>query len=120
MRLVLILPFPSELLQQYGVRLNVLGKKELLPASVQAAIREAEQLTAKNNRYMLAHYFVCYVASDALGHCGSAVLNICMPYASRDDMTSAVEGSVREALEADPDVLCVFTEKIRFWISLTS
>ena len=30
-----------------------------------------------------------------------------MPYASRDDMTSAVEGSVREALEADPDVLCV-------------
>ena len=40
-------------MDQYGVRLNVLGKRELLPPSVQAAVREAEELTAKNSRYAM-------------------------------------------------------------------
>lgn len=40
----------SDLLHQYGVRLNVLGKTSLLPPNVQAAIRKAEELTRDNDR----------------------------------------------------------------------
>ena len=47
----------SDLLDEYGVRLNVLGKKELLPPSVQAAVEKAEQMTAKNTRYVKDEYF---------------------------------------------------------------
>ncbi|KAJ3530525.1 hypothetical protein NM688_g7695 [Phlebia brevispora] len=85
----------GDLLDQYGVRLNVLGKKELLPASVQAAVRKAEEMTAKNNK---------------------AMLNLCMPYASRDDMTSAIEASVREALQEDSDVITITEEDVEVHI----
>ena len=40
----------SDLLDQYGVRLNVLGQKERLPPSVRQAIKKAEDMTAKNDR----------------------------------------------------------------------
>lgn len=40
----------SDLLDQYGVRLNVLGKKSLLPVSVQNAVEKAENLTRHNKR----------------------------------------------------------------------
>jgi ditrans,polycis-polyprenyl diphosphate synthase len=40
----------SELLDEWGVRLNVLGKTELLPESVQRAIHRAEDMTRHNTR----------------------------------------------------------------------
>ena len=40
----------SDLLDQDGVRLNVLGKKELLPLAVQKAARTAEDMTRHNDR----------------------------------------------------------------------
>ncbi|THH00217.1 hypothetical protein EW026_g2284 [Hermanssonia centrifuga] len=70
----------GELLDEYGVRLNVLGKTELLPSRVQAAIRKAEEMTRHNDR---------------------AILNLCMPYASRDEMTSAIQSTVREAIRSE-------------------
>ncbi len=39
-----------DLLEEYGVRLNVLGKRELLPGSVQEAIQRAENMTRAHNR----------------------------------------------------------------------
>lgn len=39
----------SEILDRHGVRLNVLGRRELLPPSVQAAIEKAENMTRHNN-----------------------------------------------------------------------
>jgi len=39
-----------DLLDEHGVRLNVVGKIELLPQSVQRAIRKAENMTRHNNR----------------------------------------------------------------------
>jgi len=68
----------GDLLEEYGVRLNVLGKKELLPERVLAAVEKAEQLTRHNDR---------------------AILNLCMPYTSRDEMTTAVQGAIQHALE---------------------
>ncbi|KAI0929301.1 hypothetical protein AcW1_006281 [Taiwanofungus camphoratus] len=68
----------GDLLDEYGVRLNVLGKTERLPPKVQAAIHKAENMSRNNNR---------------------AILNICMPYAARDDIATAVESAVRLAVE---------------------
>ena len=39
-----------ELLDKYGVRLNVIGKTELLPPAVQAAVKRAEDLTRSNDK----------------------------------------------------------------------
>ncbi|KAH8831635.1 Decaprenyl diphosphate synthase-like protein [Flagelloscypha sp. PMI_526] len=72
----------GELLDQYGVRLNVVGRKDLLPDFVQASVEKAEALTRKNNR---------------------SILNICMPYASRDEMTAAVQSAVRISLDEAAD-----------------
>ncbi|KAI0701314.1 Decaprenyl diphosphate synthase-like protein [Cytidiella melzeri] len=67
----------GELLEQHGIRLNVVGRKDLLPPAVQEAVKKAEDLTRNNDK---------------------AILNLCMSYASRDDITLAVEASVRESL----------------------
>ncbi|TFK73809.1 Di-trans-poly-cis-decaprenylcistransferase [Pluteus cervinus] len=66
----------GSLLAEYGVRLNVLGRKELFPESLQKVIQQAEEMTRHNNR---------------------AILNLCMPYTSRDEITTAVETTVRQA-----------------------
>ncbi|KAI0074203.1 Di-trans-poly-cis-decaprenylcistransferase [Panus rudis PR-1116 ss-1] len=72
----------GELLQQYGVRLNVVGNKALFPERIQAAAQRAEELTCKHDR---------------------AILNLCMPYASQDEMATAVRMTVEERLEEDSD-----------------
>ncbi|KXN81269.1 hypothetical protein AN958_05356 [Leucoagaricus sp. SymC.cos] len=74
----------GDLLDEYGVRLNVIGRVELFPKNVQRAVRKAEKLTRHNNR---------------------AILNLCMPYTSQDEMTTAIENCVKEGLtrRIDPD-----------------
>ncbi|TFY60319.1 hypothetical protein EVJ58_g5234 [Rhodofomes roseus] len=67
----------GDLLHEYGVRLNVLGKTSLLPPNVQAAIRKAEDLTRDNDR---------------------AILNLCMPYAARNEIATAVDLAIEDAL----------------------
>ncbi|KAF9242639.1 putative undecaprenyl diphosphate synthase-domain-containing protein [Melanogaster broomeanus] len=69
----------GEMLDKYGVRLNVLGKRDLLPPNVQAAVEKAESMTRHNN---------------------SATLNVCAPYASQHEITTAVESAIREAIDA--------------------
>ncbi|KAG0703769.1 Decaprenyl diphosphate synthase-like protein [Suillus ampliporus] len=68
------------LLSQYGVRLNVIGHRELLPAHVQVAIEKAEGMTRQNSR---------------------AILNVCAPYASHHEITLAVQSVVQQALDKD-------------------
>ena len=41
----------SEMLDQYGVRLNVLGRTEMLPENVQNSVRIAQEMTRKNDKY---------------------------------------------------------------------
>ena len=40
----------GDLLQQYGVRLNVVGRKDMLPDSVREAVHVAEEMTMNNDR----------------------------------------------------------------------
>lgn len=67
----------GDLLGEYGVRLNVLGKTSLLPPRVQAVITKAEEMTRHNNR---------------------AILNLCMPYAARNDIAFAVDSTIEHAI----------------------
>ncbi|KAF9460643.1 Decaprenyl diphosphate synthase-like protein [Collybia nuda] len=80
----------GDLLDEYGVRLNVIGNVQLLPETVQQAVRKAEGLTRHNNR---------------------AILNLCMPYTSRDEMTTAVQNCVRNAIAEGPDIEPHITEE---------
>ncbi|KAJ7253409.1 Di-trans-poly-cis-decaprenylcistransferase [Mycena haematopus] len=75
----------GQILEEYGVRLNVLGKTSLLPEYVQEAIRHVES------------FF-------------TAILNICMSYSSQDEITTAVNSAVRLSLnKSNPDI-CEITE----------
>ena len=39
-----------EMLDQYGVRLNVLGRTEMLPENVQESVRIAQEVTKTNSK----------------------------------------------------------------------
>jgi ditrans,polycis-polyprenyl diphosphate synthase len=70
------------LFDKYNIRLNVCGRKEMLPPAVQEAVRWAEERTKHHDR---------------------AILNLCMPYTSRDEMTTAVEKAVQATLDQGLD-----------------
>ena len=42
----------SEMLDEYGVRLNVLGRIEMLPENVQNSVRIAQEMTKNNDKYV--------------------------------------------------------------------
>ncbi|KAG0327749.1 cis-prenyltransferase [Podila horticola] len=73
----------SELVQRYGIGIRVLGDVSLLPKDVQEVVHRAVELTKKNNR---------------------AILNMCFPYTSRDELTMAARSLVSgiEAQDLDP------------------
>ncbi|KAJ7349007.1 Decaprenyl diphosphate synthase-like protein [Mycena albidolilacea] len=70
----------GQILEEYGVRLNVLGKTALLPERVQEVIRHVESITRNNNK---------------------AILNICIAYSSQDEITTAVNSAVRLSLDKE-------------------
>ncbi|KAF9506640.1 hypothetical protein BS47DRAFT_1425664 [Hydnum rufescens UP504] len=63
----------DHLLAKYGVRLKIIGRKNLLPPDLQEIIRTSEQLTQNNHR---------------------ALLNVCMPYTARDEIASSVQATI--------------------------
>ncbi|KAG5644409.1 hypothetical protein DXG03_008576 [Asterophora parasitica] len=79
----------GDLLDEYGVRLNVVGNVALLPESVQEAVRKAESMTRHNNK---------------------AIFNLCMPYTSRDEITTAVQNCVRNIQNSGSDERTTITE----------
>ncbi|KAI5967143.1 RER2 [Candida margitis] len=62
--------------EEYGVRIKLIGNLKLLPPDVLQILRETEEITKNNTR---------------------AVLNVCFPYTSRDEMTHAVKSIVSES-----------------------
>lgn len=76
----------GDLCEQYGIRIKILGNMLLLPRDVREILRQTEDMTKNNQR---------------------AVLNVCFPYTSRDEMTHAVKGAVAELVLAGqqmPDI----------------
>lgn len=67
----------DERVHRYRIRVNVLGRKEMLPENVRKAAEEAERVTRKYGDY---------------------VLNIALAYGGRSEITDAVRDIVRDAL----------------------
>lgn len=59
----------GELCEKYGIKIKILGNVALLPSDVQAILAETERITKNNTR---------------------AVLNICFPYTSREEMATSM------------------------------
>ncbi len=68
----------GDLLERYGASVRILGRKEMLKPDVLEAMDRAVEMT-KNN--------------------GDAILNVCFPYTSRDEMVTAVRSVVEEYSE---------------------
>lgn len=65
----------GELLDRYGARIRILGQRELLKPDVLEAMDRACDMTAHNHQ---------------------TVLNVCFPYTSRDEMTTAIRRTVQD------------------------
>ncbi|KAH0537248.1 hypothetical protein FGG08_005950 [Glutinoglossum americanum] len=65
----------GDLLDRYGASIRVLGQRELVKPDVLESIDRAVKLTRHNDR---------------------AILNVCFPYTSRDEITTAIRTTVQE------------------------
>lgn len=65
----------GDLLERYGASVRILGQRDLLKPEVLEAINKAEKMTRGN---------------------GECILNVCFPYTSRDEMTTAIKKTVSE------------------------
>lgn len=74
----------GELCEQYGVQIRILGNTSLLQPDVLKLLRQAEDITKNNKR---------------------AILNVCFPYTSRDEMTTAIKGIVKKSTEVDDFII---------------
>lgn len=74
----------GELCEKYGIKIKVLGNVGLLPPDVQRVLAETEEMTKENSR---------------------AVLNVCFPYTSRDEITNSVKKIVSRAKKEDTDFI---------------
>ncbi|BGP44273.1 cis-prenyltransferase [Rhodotorula kratochvilovae] len=66
------------LLQQYGIQIRVLGRRELLPLDVQDSYTQAEAMTANNTK---------------------GILNLCCPYTSQEEIATAVKRTVDACID---------------------
>jgi len=66
-----------QLLDRYGIRVVVIGRKDLLPADIRASVERVEAMTVHNTQ---------------------GCLNVAFPYSSQEEMASAMYTSAMEAV----------------------
>lgn len=66
----------SDLCAEYGIRIKIIGNKKLIPPDVAKILQQTEEITKDNKR---------------------ALLNICFPYTSRDEMTNLIKCAVDQS-----------------------
>ena len=94
-----------DLLQQHGIRLRCVGRREMLPLDLQKAIGQMEDLTKGHTQYVSLLRTSKAVDKMTLAYIEtkltcSGVLNVCCPYTSRDEITRAVQSALGR--ETDP------------------
>ncbi|CUM67890.1 uncharacterized protein PRCAT00005601001 [Priceomyces carsonii] len=72
----------GELCEEFGVKVKILGNISLLPKDVQDILKQTEEMSKNNTR---------------------AVLNVCFPYTSRDEIVTLMKRVVEESL-TDPNI----------------
>ena len=79
----------GDLLDRYGASVRVLGQRELVKPDVLEAIDRAVKMTSTN---------------------GKAILNVCFPYTSHDEMTTAIRNTVIDYSTPLPSLQRPFSE----------
>ncbi|KAI9838264.1 MAG: hypothetical protein M1819_005532 [Sarea resinae] len=79
----------GDLLDRYGASIRILGQRELVKADVLEAMDRAVSLTSHNKQ---------------------AILNVCFPYTSRDEITTAIRGTVLDYSKPLPSLQRPFSE----------
>jgi len=79
-----------DLLQQYGVKIRFIGRRDMLPQDVLEAVDRMEGMTSGNKKWVIYRGEVLM---------GSGVLNVCSPYTARDETTTAIRNSVQEVYD---------------------
>lgn len=79
----------GELLNRYGARIQVLGQRSLVKEDVMNAVDRATEMTKDN---------------------GDAILNICFPYTSQDEITTAIRDTVIDFSKPLPSLHRSFSE----------
>ncbi|MCJ1367853.1 cis-prenyltransferase [Acarospora aff. strigata] len=79
----------GDLLDRYGASIRILGQRELVKPDVLEAIDKAVKLTSGN---------------------GKAILNVCFPYTSRDEITTAIRDTVADYSNPLPSLQRPFSE----------
>jgi ditrans,polycis-polyprenyl diphosphate synthase len=103
----------GELLDRYGASIRVLGQRELVKEDVLEAIDRAVELTKNNGEWVDLQW-----GSGQELTWISCALNICFPYTSRDEITTAIRNTVEDyskplAAHARPFSQTRITQKIR-------
>lgn len=79
----------GDLLDRYGARIQISGQRDLVKPDVLEAMDRAVELTKKN---------------------GQAILNICVPYTSHDEITTAIRNTVSDYSKPLPSQQRSFSE----------
>lgn len=88
----------GDLAEQYGIKVKILGDTKLLKPDVQEVIERTIKITENNTKYALSSCWYSIHHLTVLSFFFSrAVLNVCFPYTSRDDLTTAVQRTVHSA-----------------------
>ena len=83
----------GDLLDQFGARVRVLGRLDLLRPDVLAAVNRVVDLTSQN---------------------GERILNVCFPYTSRDEITTAIRNTVADYSKPLEPTATVSSSRMRF------
>lgn len=70
----------GELCEKFGIKIVVLGDKNLLPTDVLKILNQAEDITKNNSR---------------------AILNVCFPYTSRHEITNSIQKIIKHKTPSD-------------------
>ncbi|WVF68934.1 di-trans,poly-cis-decaprenylcistransferase [Kwoniella sp. CBS 6097] len=81
----------GELLEEYGVKIKFIGRTNMFPPDVQQAVKDMEEMTK---------------------HHKNGVLNVCGPYASRDEITTAMRETVQAVYDGQISSSEITSERI--------
>jgi ditrans,polycis-polyprenyl diphosphate synthase len=94
------------LLEQYGVKIRFIGRRDMLPQDVLEAVDRMEEMTKGNTKYVKSQvpWMRCpgrqFINSTTRPELmTSGVLNVCSPYTARDETTTAIRESVQEVYD---------------------
>lgn len=98
-------------MQINDIKVIFLGRREMLPPDVLEAVESMERETSTHQTYVrIVSVPYSFCLFNVWNELYSAVLNVCCPYTSRDEVTTAVQQTVRDVESGKLCALYVFAQ----------